>query len=162
MARELQKDIRLTKSHKKAIFSNITFDGLEILSSKIIDSKFSNIYFKHSRLSSGTKYINCIFDKCKIEGKYATLGHRSTFRNCTFLDCNFIGRMIFMGAIFIDCKFSGVFKNNIFIDEKRLFKKLYTFEDCDLSHVKFNNSTFNGTRTFKNCILPEISAANNV
>lgn len=155
MVPEIQRDVRIDKSLKNVKFQNVTFDGLNVFASKVVDCEFSNIHFKHSKLGSGTKFKNCRFDKCIIDGQYSTLGNPSTFLNCEFEDCKFIGKMIFMGAIFRSCKFSGTFKNNVFIDERRWFKNLYTFDNCDLHNVQCDNLTFNGTRTFKNCKLPK-------
>lgn len=155
MERELRKDFRIKKSLRNQTFLDTTFDGLEVCSRKMIDCKFHNVHFKHSQLGNNTTYSNCKFTNCKIEGKYSTLGNPATYINCSFEDFNFKGNMIFMGAIFEHCQFSGSFSNNIFINEKRWFKKYSTFNNCDLSDVNFENITFNSVRTFKECKLPE-------
>lgn len=90
-----------------------------------------------------------------MEGKYSTLGSTSTYINCSFENCMLKGKLMFMGVIFEYCHFSGTFANNIFIDEKRWFKKYYTFSNCDLLNVSFEKVTFNSGRTFKGCKLPE-------
>lgn len=155
MGRELFKDHRITNNLKNQIIQDATFDGLNIFSRKVTDCEFSSVLFKHCQLGSNTKYLNCTFSNCQIEGAYSTLGSPATYTNCIFDNCNFKGRMIFMGAIFENCKFSGTFTNNVIIDEKRWFKKFFTFTNCDLTNVNFVNLTINGERTFKDCKLPE-------
>ena len=155
MGIELLKDHRITKNLKSQTIRDTTFDGLNIFSRKITDCEFSNVHFKHSQLGSNTKYSNCKFTNCKIMGAYSTLGNPTTYSNCTFENCKFEGRMIFMGAIFEHCNFSGTCTNNVIIDEKRWFKKFFTFTNCDLTNVDFVNLTINGERTFKDCKLPE-------
>ena len=155
MSRETLKDHRITKSLRSQTFNDLTFDGITIFSRRISNCEFSNVHFKHCQLGSNTKYSNCRFTNCQIEGAYSTLGNPTTYSNCTFENCNFKGRMVFMGAIFEHCMFSGTYTNNVLIDEKRWFKKFFTFTNCDLTNVNFVNLTINGERTFKDCKLPE-------
>tara|TARA_R110002049_G_scaffold304319_1_gene499430 strand:- start:551 stop:1042 length:492 start_codon:yes stop_codon:yes gene_type:complete len=88
---------------------------------------------------------------------YASLGNPSNFINCIFQDCTFQGKMMFMGSIFRNSKFSGKMKNNILTNEKRCLKKLYKFEHCDLTAIEFENVSLNGNRFFKSCQLPKSS-----
>lgn len=155
MGRELIKDHRITKNLKNRTFQDTTFDGLSVFAGKITNCEFTNVHFIHSKLGSNTKYSNCKFTNCQIEGKNSTLGSPTTYSNCTFENCTFKGGMIFMGAIFEDCLLSGTFSNCIFINEKRWFKRLSTFNNCDLTNVKFKNITFNSERTFNRCELPK-------
>jgi uncharacterized protein YjbI with pentapeptide repeats len=154
MRKELIKDYRIVKNLKNERIADKTFNGLNVTSSNIKDCEFVNVHFKHCKLGSNSKYTNCKFVNCKMEGAYSTLGNPTTYSNCTFENCNFTGRMIFMGAIFENCKFSGIFTNNVIIDEKRWFKKYFTFTNCDFTNANFENLTINGTRTFKDCQLP--------
>lgn len=154
MSREILKDHRIEKNLKGKTFQDTTFDGLTIFSRKVTNCEFLNIYFKNCQLGSYTKYSNCKFTNCRLEGFYSTLGNPATYMNCIFENCKFKGRMIFMGAIFEHCSFSGTYSNNVIIDEKRWFKKLFTFTNCNLTEADFVNLTINGERTFKDCQLP--------
>ena len=154
MSRELLKDHKIYKNLSHQTIRDTTFDGLRISSRKITDCEFSNVHFKHSQLGSNTKYSNCKFTNCKIEGAYSSLGNPTTYSNCIFEDCKFKGRMIFMGAIFEHCNFSGTYTNNVIIDDKHWFKKYFTFTNCNLAKANFEKLTINGERTFKDCELP--------
>jgi uncharacterized protein YjbI with pentapeptide repeats len=154
MPKELLKDYRIDKSLKNERYKDIIFEELRVYASNIRDCEFLNVHFKHSSLGSNTKYQNCKFSNCKFEGQYCTLGNPSTYKDCIFEDCTFNGRMIFMGAIFEVCKFSGTLKNNVLIDEKKWFSRPFKFTNCDFSAAEFSNLTFNGDRLFNNCRMP--------
>ena len=154
MPKELLKDFRIKKSLQNERLKDVIFEELTVSASSIRSCEFLNVHFRHSSLGSSTKYLNCKFINCKIDGQYSTLGNRSTYKDCIFENCTFNGRMVFMGAIFDACRFSGKLYNNVLIDEKRWFRRPFKFTNCDFSAAEFYNLTFNGNRLFSSCKLP--------
>jgi uncharacterized protein YjbI with pentapeptide repeats len=152
-----EKNIRWIKPVANEQFENLTFEELTVVSSSIENCQFIKVSFKHSTLGSKTTFKDCIFTNCQFLGMYTSLGNSTNYINCIFNNCDFNGKMLFMGAVFKNCRFSGKMKNHILINEKRFLSKPYRFENCDLSKVEFDTITFNGSRFFKNTKLPEKS-----
>ena len=152
--KKTERNIKWNKQLKNQKVSDLKFEELVVTCSKIKECEFRNIEFKYSILGSGTTYANCKFIDCQFIGRYTTMGSRTTYLDCEFKNCDFVGNMIFPGSIYKNCRFSGKMKNNIFINEKRLFAKPYVFVNCDLRQIEFENITFNGNRFFKSCKLP--------
>lgn len=141
-------------------FSNILFEELVVKNANIIESKFKNTHFKNCYIGFDSKYIDCTFDSCKFYGKYSSLGscedNLTIYDSCTFLNCNFIGTDILNGTKFIECIFTGLFKNIILRDTQvELMHYRTQFYNCDLEGLIFDNISIYGKNVFVNTKLPK-------
>ena len=146
----------ITGSIDNELYSNILFDELIIRHANISSTTFQNTHFKNSHLGQGSIFTKVIFDKCKFLGKYSSLGSSdkgfTSFKNCTFQDCELVGLDILNGTSFLDCNFSGTFKNIILRDAQNLGT---SFINCDLLDTRFENISIYGKKIFRSTQLPK-------
>jgi fluoroquinolone resistance protein len=81
----------------------------------------------------------------------AITGHKSTFENCKFINCDF-SYADFAGLVFMECRFEGCNLSLIKLSDAGLQNIM--FKDCKLSGANFSKSQdFLFEASFNNCIL---------
>lgn len=103
--------------------SNASFNNVILRSVYFIDSNFEKCDFKHTKF-------------------YAFSGINTVFRNCSFVDVEFVG--LINGCIFQNCNFS--------IGDWRITN----FENCQFINVEFSQNMFKKCNWIK-CTFDEIS-----
>ena len=133
--------------YKNCSFVGTKFDGINGISSNIINCNFEKSRFK----DAGMAYSDLSESKFNLE---------TIFYNCGFTKCNFTGTIfsdftaeasVFDESYFVDSEI----KNSDFIHcsfDNAVFKNT-SFYNCDLIHCDFEYATFKNVK-FDNVILP--------
>ncbi|MEH6682531.1 MAG: pentapeptide repeat-containing protein [Sediminicola sp.] len=148
----------------KAVFRNCVFETTNLKEIALWDCTFFkcifiNTDFQNANMGVNTIYQDCIFDSCKLKGKYFNFGSRSKFLNCNFSKCDISSAWI-LSVIFDKSKFESKFTNVRFSGIKEanvLGKKEFpaTFKNCDMKNSIFKSVEIMVGAKLENTILPD-------
>ena len=120
-------------------WQNVLFDEHVIQRARFERCVFENCEFKNSYMGFDVDYMSCRWTKCKLWGKYSSLGGRALYEDCTFDDV-FIRSASFNGTTFRRCAFSGKLQTLIWLGEGAKNKdNRLRLESCDMSRLTFSN-----------------------
>lgn len=130
-----------------SVFNKVHFDGINGISSKIINCTFNETRFKDSGMTnsdfSNSKFLNmCFFDNCGCnKSNFSGVEFNHFFANASVFDEGYFVGSKFVCSEFAHCSFENAqFKNCV-------------FEQCDLIHGNLEYSTF-VSPIFNGVVLP--------
>lgn len=133
--------------YKKCTFNNVNFDGINGISSKIIECDFYNSKFKDAGMTysdfSGTKFCDkTILDNCGCtKSNFSNVCFSELLANASVFDKSFFINSIFYNTKFLHCSFEDSLFDNVKI------------KNCDMINACLEFSTFKNIK-FENVILP--------
>ncbi len=144
------------------IFNYVTFVELRQWNCRYINCTFLNTDFRNATLGVDTSFDGCIFQNCKLQGKYFDFGTKNKFTNCDFLKCNIQSALI-LSVTFENCTFSSRFSNVRFSGSLEANirtqhdKNEYpaTLLNCIMTDSKFKGVELMDGVILKNTLLPD-------
>ncbi|WP_286827798.1 pentapeptide repeat-containing protein [Maribacter sp. UBA4516] len=143
---------------KNCVFETANFKEIGLWDCTFIECKFIKTDFQNAMMGVNTVYQDCVFDTCKLKGKYFNFGSQAKFLDCTFSKCDIRSAWI-LSVIFENSKFESKFANIRFsgIKEANLRgKKEFpaTFKNCDMKNSMFKSLEIMDGAKLENTVLP--------
>ena len=143
---------------RNCVFETTNFKEIGLWDCTFIECKFIKTDFQNASMGVNTVYQDCIFDSCKLKGKYFNFGTQSKFLNCDFLKCDIRSAWI-LSVIFDNNKFESKFSNIRFSglkEAKVRGKKEFpaTFKNCNMKNSIFKSVEIMDGAKLENTVLP--------